>query len=276
MFKKSSIFIWSIIFAILVIAILLLTYLLDLQIIDRDLIKTLLGTFVGASLAFIFNRYMQSQNQYQDDLAAGRRALFTIRNQIDDFANYRYAFQSSVDHVNSGIPSAPEWCLAKPMGFNFNPSNVFDYKSLSFLLSKQSGRDAYQQLQLVERTYLDLMARHSDLNSSAIDIQKAISELQNTIGNIQNISLNSLESHVSAELVYRVRDQLRAVALRIDQDEQRYFDALNALNQALQEILGNDAIIPFLTISEKLKKEKLPPLPHALRSYVDQQIVQNN
>jgi hypothetical protein len=272
MFKRSSMFIWPIIFAILVIAILLLTYLLDLQIIDRDLIKTLLGTFVGASLAFIFNRYMESQNQYRNDLAAGRRALFTIRSQIDDFANFRYGFQHSIAQVNAGIPNAPEWCLAKPMGFNFNPSNVFDYKSLGFLLSGKTGRVAYQQLQLIERTYQDLMARHSDLNGSAIDIQKAVSELQSKVANPHEISLSLLETLIGSELIHRVRDQLRAVALRVDQDEHRYLDALTMLNNALEDLLDKNAKTSPPIIPDKFIKTNLPPLPESLRSYIDQQI----
>jgi hypothetical protein len=274
MLKRLNIFIWPIIITVLLISV--LTCLINAQIIEHDFGKTLTGTFIGAWLAFMSNMFMRYQNQYRDDLAAGRRALYTIRNQIDDYANFRYAFQHSIAKVDAGIPGAPEWCLAKPMGFNFNSSNVFDYKSLGFLLFKQIGRDAYQQLQFVERTYLDLMARHSDLNSSAIDTQKKMSELQNKIANFQDISLMSLEPHLGVELIFRVRDQLRAVAHRVDQDEQRYMDAHNMLNNALEAILGKNAKIPFIEIPEKFKKDNLPPLPESLRSYVNQQIGQGN
>lgn len=274
MLKRLNIFIWPIIITVLLIAI--LACLINAQIIEHDFGKTLSGTFIGAWLAFISNMFMRYQNQYRDDLTAGRRALYTIRNQMDDFANFRYAFQHSIARVDAGIPGAPEWCLAKPMGFNFNSSNVFDYKSLGFLLSKQTGRDAYQQLQFAERTYFDLMARHSDLNSSAIDTQKAMSELPNKIANFQEIPLKSLEPHLGFELVYRVNDHLRAVALRVDQDEHRYVDAHNMLNNALEDILGKDAKTPFLQLHDKLKKENIPPLPKSLRSYVDQQIGQEN
>jgi hypothetical protein len=274
MLKRLNVFIWPIIITVLLIAI--LTYLINAQIIEHDFGKTLSGTFVGAWLAFVSNMFMRYQNQYRDDLAAGRRALYTIRNQIDDFANFRYAFQHSVAQVGTGIPTAPEWCLAKPMGFNFNSSNVFDYKSLAFLLSKQIGRNAYQQLQFVERTYLDLIARHSDLNGSAIDTQKTMSELPKKLANFRDISLKSLEPHLGVELIYRVRDQLRAVALRVDQDEQRYMDSYNMLNNALEEILGKSAKIPFIEIPDKFKKDNLPSLPESLRSYVNQQIGQGN
>ncbi|MDE2118806.1 MAG: hypothetical protein KGJ19_09450 [Betaproteobacteria bacterium] len=274
MFKRLNILVWPIIITVILVTI--LTCLINAQIIEHDFGKTLSGTFVGAWLAFVSNMFMRYQNQYRDDLAAGRRALFTIRSQIDDFTNYRYAFQHSIAQVDAVIPGAPEWCLAKPMGFNFNSSNVFDYKSLGFLLSKESGRIAYQQLQFVERTYLDLMARHSDLNSSAIDTQKAMSELHSKIANLQNIPLKSLEPHLGFELTYRTRDHLRTVALRVDQDEQRYKNAFNVLNDALKETLSNDAKIPFLEIPDKFKKENLPPLPESLRSYVDQQIGQGN
>jgi len=269
MLKRLNILIWPIILTVILIA--FFTYLINAQIIERDFGKTLSGTFVGAWLAFVSNMFMRHQNQYRDDLAAGRRALYTISNQFEDFANFRRAFQHIVTQMDAGIPDAPEWALAKPMGFNFNSSNVFDYKSLGFLLSKESGRNAYQQLQYVERTYLDLMAWHSDLNSSVLDIQKAMNELSKKIANFQDIPLESLEPHLGLDL-YRVRDFLRGVALRVDQDESRYMDAHNMLNKALHEMLGKNATIPFIRIPDELKKENLPPFPKSIQSYLDQQI----
>jgi len=181
MLKKLKLIIWPIIVTTILIAI--FVYLIKFGLIENDLGKTLLGTFAAAWLAFLSNQLVRFQIQNRDDLAAARRALLTISSQMDDFLNYRYGIQYSMNILAEAMANVPEWCYAKPIGFNFNPSNVFDFKSLRFLLTSSTGRRAYERLQLIERTYLDIMARHADLNSSAIDIQKELARLHQSVAN---------------------------------------------------------------------------------------------
>lgn len=268
MLRKLKFFIWPLIFTVVLITI--LAYLITIGVIEHDFGKTISATFIGAWLAFLSNMFMRSQNQYRDDVAAGRRALFTVRSQLDDFINYRCAFHITLASLDKAMPNAPECFLAKPMGFNFNPANVYDFKSLGFLLSTSTGRRSYEYLQLTERTYLDFMARHTDLNDSAISLQKEMSQLHRNMAGFSELSLNSVESHLSPELVAGCRDHLRSVALRIDRDEQRYQNAFKQLNEALIDILGNEAKLDSYEIPSKFRQANLPPLPQSLRSYVDQ------
>lgn len=268
MLKKLKFFIWPLIFTVVLITI--LAYLITIGVIEHDFGKAISGTFIGAWLAFLSNMFMRFQNQYRDDVAADRRALFTVRSQLDDFINYRYAFQITLASLDKAMPNAPECFLAKPMGFNFNPANVYDFKSLGFLLSTSIGRRSYEYLQLTERTYLDFMARHTDLNNSATDFQKEMSQLNRNLAGFLELPLNSVESHLSPELVARGRDHLRAVALRIDRDEQRYQNAFKLLNDALRDILGDDTSLDNFEIPSKFRQANLPLLPQSLRSYLDQ------
>jgi hypothetical protein len=120
-------------------------FLYEIRPFNSEIFKSLIGTFIGAALAFLSNYWFKQQDQNREELAAGRRALFTIRSRLDDFINFRCAIQYSMGIVDKAMPNAPEWCYAKPMGFNFNPSNVFGFKSLNFLLSTSTGRRSRAQ-----------------------------------------------------------------------------------------------------------------------------------
>ena len=133
-----------------------------------DVAKTLLGTFVGAGLAFASNWWFQRRARIRDELASGRRDLFTIRAQLDEFVNCRYAIRQEMSRMHVEIGDAPDWVYAKPLSFSFSSSNLFDFKSLAFLLSTATGRAAFERLQFTERTYLDITARLSDFHSSEI------------------------------------------------------------------------------------------------------------
>lgn len=228
---------------------------------------TLIGSFTGAGLAFISNWWAQRRIEKRDNLAAGRRALFTVRSQLDDFVNYRFGIQGAIAAIAGKLQGAPEWAYAKPIGFNFDESNRFDFGSLVFLLSKETGRAAFERLQLTERTYLDLMARHSDFNNSVIELQKTLA-FHRQHGNAG--TFEQMESSAGPELVARVRDHQRAIVLRIDRDEQRYSKAYNLLNDAMTDLFGSKACLPQTAIQEKFLQKNLPPLPPALRGYVDE------
>ena len=231
-----------------------------------DITKTLFGSFAGAGLAFLSNWWFQRRSQIRDNLAAGCRALFTIRSQLDDLANYRYGIRSGISVMYQANPGAPEWMFVKPVGFNFNESNVFDFKSLAFLLSTPTGRAAFERLQFTERTYLDLMARHSDFNNSAQEIQRAVSTVFRENG---NATVEAMRGNLGPELIARVCDHQRAVVLRVDRDEQRYRNAFNLLNDVMSEMFGSKAKMSQVIIPEKFEQANLPALPTSLRDYVD-------
>ena len=233
---------------------------------DWDIGKSLVGTFTGAGLAFLSNWWFQRRAKIQDNLASGRRALFTIRSQLDDLANYRYGLVNGISIAHRFMPGAVEWMLAKPIGFNFHESNTFDFKSLTFLLATRSGREIFAQLQFIERAYLDIMARHTDFNDSALELQKTLAPFHREHG---SASIAAMEAHIGLELIARVRDQQRAVVLRVDRDEGFYRIVFDKLSALLIELYGTKAEMPKADILDKYKQVNLPPLPPSLRAYVD-------
>jgi hypothetical protein len=155
------------------------------------------------------------------------------------------------------------------MGFDFSQSNVFKFESLGFLLSTPNGRRAFENLQFVERTYLDLSARHMDFNATTQELQRSIATLHTRIANVENLPLKELEPLIGPELSARVIDHQRAIMLRIDRDEDRYTAAFVSLNDAMVERYGEEARMAAFTIPNGFRRDDLPPLPPMLRSYVD-------
>lgn len=232
-----------------------------------DVIKTLIGSFAGAGAAFAANFVLQRRIEKRDNLAAGRLALLTIRAQLDDFVNYRHVIRHSVDYIYTQLGQAtPEWVLAKPVGFEFAESNTFKLESLAFLLSTATGRKAFERLQFVERTYFDLSSRHTDYHESVQELQRAMAPLH---AQLANLTYAALETHFGPELLARVRDQQRAVVIRIDRDEKRYTAAFRLLNDAMVERYGEEVRMAEFVTPDSFKMENLPPLPPLLRAYVD-------
>lgn len=231
-----------------------------------DVAKALIGTFAGAGLAFVSNWWFQHRSQIRDDLASGRRAVFTVRSQFDNFVNYRYAIRFGISRMYREIGDAQEWAYARPIAFKTTESNLLDFKSLAFLLSTQAGRGAFERLQFTERTYLDLIARLSDFNSSAQELQRTLAPYTREH---PTTTLEAIETYLGPELTARVRDHQRACVLRFDRDEQRYRKALDMLNIAMSEMFGPRAAMSVPTVPDKYNQENLPPLPPALQVYLD-------
>lgn len=232
-----------------------------------DVLKTLIGAFVGAGLAFASNHWFQRRTQTRDDLAAGRRALFTIRSQMDDFVNCRFGIRHAAGVMVEAIGGgAPEWAFARPMGFNLSESNVFDFESLAFLLSTPDGRAAYESLQYVERTYLDLSARLSDYHTSTQELQRTLAPFTQAHA---DAGWQAMTDHLGPELVGRVRDHQRALMLRLDRDETRYWKAHTLLGDVMTKTFGSDATMSLPKIPHRYKQENLPALPPPLRAFVD-------
>ncbi|TDK65970.1 hypothetical protein [Sapientia aquatica] len=175
----------------------------------------------------------------------------------------------SLDDINTKLNGEPEWVLAKPISYDFNSSNVFDYKSLAFLLSIQSGREVFTRLQLAERAYLDLMSGLSEFNESALEKQKKMATSQ--LGENNFASLGEIERYIGVELVARTRDQLRGIVVKLAHDESRYIKAFESLNRVLVEIFCPDYEVQKIVIQERHAIAQLPNLPDNLKKHVAEQ-----
>ena len=230
--------------------------------------KPLIGTLVGGGIAFYTNWWLQKQTRTRDNIAAGQRALFTIRSQFDDFCNCRYGLRVSMARVSEAMSKGPFWLYAKPMGFHFNAANVFDFKSLGFLLATEAGMKIYGRLQFLERTYLDFTGRLEDINTSALELQK---ESVPVYREKRDITFEEMENKLGPELIGRTNDQQCAVVLRLERDGPRYLKFYAQLNDALAKIFKGEKgfkKLPQLDTVTKFCEDQLPALPAVFVPYL--------
>jgi hypothetical protein len=239
-----------------------------------NLVTTLIGSFSGASLAFMFNRYLQRRKQVEEDIATGTLALFAISSLFDDFHYYRFAIRGGLQKVEVAMPDAPWWFLPRPIGFEFRDSDVFDFKGLAFLLVagdvgvRAEGRVAFASLQFVEKTYRDLHLWHTQLHLSARQLQEDMAKAY--MGGLSHEASNAeIEEKIGPELVSRLKSQLQAVVKRLEFDELRYVSSYLALNDAMEAIFGPKARMPALKIREEFKAENLPAWPPRVKAFLD-------
>lgn len=113
--------------------------------------STLVGSFAGAGLAFVSNRYADHVERERTNLAAGNMAISILSRQYGDFVIFRANLQAEATAKNK----YPDWLQMHPSFFSFSEWLVIDMKSLTFIL--QRGQcDLFARL-------LDLQARYEDL-----------------------------------------------------------------------------------------------------------------
>ncbi|SAK69784.1 hypothetical protein AWB80_03608 [Caballeronia pedi] len=113
--------------------------------------STLFGSFVGAGLAFLSNRYFDHVEQKRANLAAGNMAISILSKQYGDFVIFRAHLQAEATTKNK----YPDWLQISPSFLSFSEWLVIDMKSLTFILN-QGKRELFARL-------LDVQARYEDL-----------------------------------------------------------------------------------------------------------------
>lgn len=110
---------------------------------------TLLGTFVGASLAFSSQLLLQRRQERKTELLAAHRILFCLLQQSNTILLFQRDWVEP--HLGSRaqfieIPAATDFDLSK---------NLFDFTSFGFLLKSQASRQIMYDLYLAQESYVE-------------------------------------------------------------------------------------------------------------------------
>ena len=112
---------------------------------------TLVGTFVGASLAFLSQIALQKKQEKKTELLAAHRILFCLLQQSNFVTIFHKQFV--VPHAESvikfiEIPATSERDMLK---------NLYDFDSFNFLLKSTEGRKIMYDLYLAQENYVELL-----------------------------------------------------------------------------------------------------------------------
>ena len=191
-----------------------------------DVLKTLIGTAIGAGLAFGSNYFIQHLQRRRDRYAALATAMEVLRTQLDDFRNYRTGFSAELaEQLAKQKHPVPEWAIARPLAFYFFDSLKFNYPSLAFVLEYE-GQQTLAKLRYAERRYHELATLAREYN---VAVQRKQERLAQEFG-VGAANLGEVERRLGPEIFGRIESMIQAIRRHVDLDEKDYLAAEVALS----------------------------------------------
>jgi len=187
-----------------------------------------IGPFIGATLAFGYNRYLDKEKRYQEQLIAGNLALLTLKNQYNDFLLFRRSFRTDAARVGT-TGTEPPWALVRPAYFSFADYQV-DSKSIGFLLNAKERKDVFDKIELVQICHRDMKGILALMNEHAIQVQKKIAETH--VSN-PSASWTDLENAIGKDVEALMTTLAIGLAIRTERNEAIYTAAFEALRKSL-------------------------------------------
>lgn len=187
------------------------------------------GPFIGATLAFGYNRYLDGKKRYQEQLIAGNLALLTLKNQYNDFLLFRRNFRTDAARV-AVTGTEPLWALVRPAFFSFADYEV-DGMSIGFLLTAKERKDVFDKIELVQICHRDMKGILALMNDHAIQVQKKVAEIQAAN---PSASWTDLENGIGQDVAALMSTVAVGLAIRTERNEAIYTAAFDALRQSLK------------------------------------------
>lgn len=243
-----------------------------------EFLSLLLSTFVGAFAAFSTNRLLDQARKYQEKIVSGNLALITLKNQCNEFLLFRRSFYLDVDFVSKGT-AVPVWALIRPAFLSFGKYEI-DFKSIGFLLTNKENGKLFDIIELAQISHRDLIAMNDLRTINAQIIQQKISDFEK---DKPADSWLTIEREVGGNLISLMRMLAIGMALRAEENELVYSEAISKFRAALEKNLDgywpnqfkkflglkvSYALIEVCGAEEVFRKENLPKLPDNLLNEV--------
>jgi hypothetical protein len=195
-----------------------------------DVAKALIGTFVGAGLAFGANLYVQYLQRRAANLAAGIVATAILSQQLGDFRTV----QKAVSEELAGRDRLALWIRIRPLTMVFDEALRFDFEKLGFLA--RLGAPLLAELALAQRRYLSLAYVVEEHRATAKEIQRRLAG----VGITAPITADTgpIRDTVGQDLVRRQEDFAKLIMEHCEKDERMYLDLASRLHNKLRKIFG--------------------------------------
>jgi hypothetical protein len=216
-----------------------------------DVAKALVGTFVGAGLAFWANRAAEGRQLRRNNLAAGNVALSVLSRQFGDFVIFRAAIQAEATERKD----FPDWLQFQPSLFAFSESLVLDLKSLTFLFEHARG-DLLARL-------VDAEARYHDLRKLLAMNTEACKERDDAIAKAGLVSaslmeLRRFEAAVDAPLRGKLSTLNAALKRRAKNELDNYRSVGRGLRELMLESYKTTEVMTFIAMGAQKDLEDKP------------------
>jgi hypothetical protein len=147
---------------------------------------TLVGTFVGAMLAFLSQIALRKREDGKAELLAAHRILFCLFQQTNTIMLFQKEWVAP-------RKDSPVQFIEIPAASEFDPSkNLFDFSSFGFLLKSGEGRQIMFDLYLAQECYVETLRGINERSKMHRELlQPKLAEVQ--IGDGKPITLGELE-----------------------------------------------------------------------------------
>lgn len=247
-----------------------------------DIVKLFLGTFAGAGTALLVARLNDARKLRKESVAAGNLALLTLRDQINDYLDFRKRFRHDVANPLRG-PAAPVYMLAQP-SFHTYAESAIDFPSLSFLMERRKHIPKLNSLVFSAKLYRNLVKLDHLLNVTVLELQEKLAEVEHTN---PARTAQEIERVVGPLLTANATASIVGLALHAKDDEKVYRQAVAELREALIDTLGpwwwpnwlrrrfprlvRPALISFTYGEPSVQEDAMPAWPKQLLSAIEAQ-----
>jgi hypothetical protein len=247
-----------------------------------DLVKLIVGPFVGATFAFVVARYNDARKLHRERVAAGNLALLTLRDQIDDYLSFRKNFRYDVANPARG-PSAPVFMLVHATLQSYAESSI-DFSSLSFLMERRKHIPKLNSIVYSAKLYRNLVKLDCIRNETVLEFQKKLAEAHTSS---PPKTVKDIERIVGPLLIANATSAIVGLAFHAKDDEKTYRQAVDELREALVDELGpwwwpnwarkrwpkrvGPALILFTNGDPEMQEDAMPALPKLLLAAMEAQ-----
>jgi hypothetical protein len=219
-----------------------------------DVVKTLIGSFMGAGLAFYFAVRKDNLGKREQQKAAGNMATVTLTQLANDFLQTRYALLEFQQMLAKEQPHSPKWMTLKAMHAHFADVR-FDLPSLVFLMEHDGGAQVVEKLITVEMKVHDFFGQLTEHAKANYEMQVKLSEAK--LDPAVPRPLKELEDAAGYALVARVESFVGGLNDHVNRTEAAVRDAADALPKLLRQIFGKKGVIRVELPTQQRLKEML-------------------
>jgi hypothetical protein len=217
-----------------------------------DVFKSLLGTLIGAGVAFWFALRKDAATREREQRAAGNAAITTLAGMTSDFVQVRFAIAQTRKAALALEPNAPVWMHVKPLPFRHGDTLRFDTKAITYIFDHPDGPEVFNKIMTVEIKYhafFHLLQEH----------RKTSEESQNLLAEkypdpTKSPTVSECVRALGVARVARMESLAAGIFMHVDGDEPAYRDAADALPKLLKSIFKKGVVRLAPATEEELER----------------------
>lgn len=202
---------------------------------------TIVGTFVGAFLAFQFGIRRDTLLRRRDEKIAGNVAMTLLARQYTDYILLKREILKWREVILKQLPDAPLWFQMMPVAYPISESREFDVKALGFLLDQKGGAKVLQQILDVELMYTNFVHLMGTHRKHAEEMQDKLAE--SGLDPHANTAIRVVEEKLGYSATTRLNSLVGGILEHIEKDEQKYLAAARCLHDLLAMTFGKKGVL---------------------------------